>query len=511
MANSGRFSRREFLGKTTQFTVGAVAAGMLVSCAKPTAAPIAAGRVIGANDRINLAIIGIRGRGMYLAEGFAKIPNVTIKTFCDIDANLFAERVKKIEDIQKFAPATEKDLRRVFDDKDIDAVLVATPNHWHALTAIWACQAGKHVYVEKPCSHNIFEGRKIVEAAGRYNRIVQVGFQNRSLNNVRAAMKFLHEGGIGEVYMARGLCFKERDSIGKVPDGIGKGPQYKYFVWNNPGVNFDKEYMDKVDYDMWLGPAPVRPFNYNRFHYNWHWNWDYGNGDIGNQGPHQFDIARWGLNKNEHPVKITSMGGYFGEPSDQQTPNTQSATLEYADGKIMQFDVRGLYTNDEAAMLKEIKKTETNVADANAAPVIVKELQKVQDGILLGNLFYGTKGWMYLNDTVWKTYFGRKNEPGPSSQTQQAAASTGTVAGAVSDSHFVNFIDALRSGKKEDLNCPIEEGAMSTALPHLANISYRLGRTLTFDGKKEKFVSDGQADRMLTRNYRKPYVVPDRV
>ena len=510
-SNSGQISRRVFLGRTTQFAAGAIAAGMLSSCARPTAVTSTKAGVIGANDRINIAIIGIRGRGMYLAEGFAKIPNVKIKTFCDIDANLFAERVKKIEDIQKFAPAAEKDLRRVFDDKDIDAVLVATPNHWHALATIWACQAGKHVYVEKPCSHNIFEGRKMVEAAAKYGRIVQCGFQNRSLNNVREAMKFLHDGGIGEVYMARGLCFKERDSIGKVPDGIGKGAQYKYFVWNNPGVNYDADYMGRVDYDTWLGPAPVRPFNYNRFHYNWHWNWDYGNGDIGNQGPHQFDIARWGLNKNEHPVKISSLGGYFGQESDQQTPNTQSATFEYADGKLLQFDVRGLYTNDEAAMLKAIKKTEADIADSNGTPKITEELLKIQDGILLGNIFYGTKGWMYLNDTVWKTYFGRKNEPGPCSQTPQATANANTVAGAVSDSHFVNFIDSVRSGKKEDLNCNIEEGAMSTALPHLANISYRLGRTLTFDGKKERFVSDGQADKMLTRNYRKPYAVPDRV
>ncbi len=205
------------------------------------------------------------------------------------------------------------------------------------------------------------------------------------------------------------------------------------------------------------------------------------------------------------------MGGYFGPESDQQTPNTQSATFEYADGKLLQFDVRGLYTNDEAAMLKAIKKTEANVADSNAAPKIIEELVKIQDGILLGNLFYGTKGWMYLNDTVWKTYFGRKNEPGPCSQTQQAAANPSTAGGAVSDGHFVNFIDAVRSGKKEELNCDIEEGAMSTALPHLANISYRLGRTLIFDGKNEKFVADGHADKMLTRDYRRPYAVPDRV
>jgi len=508
-SNSSQISRREFLGKTTQFAAGAIAAGMLSSCARPAAVSTKS-RVLGANDRINIAIIGVRGRGMPLAEGFAKIPNVKIKTLCDIDANLFAERVKKIDEIQHFAPATEKNLQRVFEDKDIDAVGVATPNHWHALAMIWACQAGKHVYVEKPCSHNIREGRRMIEAAGKYGRIVQCGFQNRSLNNVQRAIKFLHDGGIGEVYMARGLCYKARDPIGKVPDGIGTGPQYKYSVWNNPGVNFDADYMSRVDYDMWLGPAPQRPFNYNRFHYNWHWNWDYGNGDIGNQGPHQFDIARWGLNKNEHPVKVSSLGGYFGPESDQQTPNTQSAVFEYADGKIMQFDVRGIYTNDEAAMFATVEKTVADI-DPNAAPKIVKELIKIQDGVGVGNLFYGTKGWMYLNDTVWKTYFGRKNEPGPCSETLEESANPNDPAGSGSQGHFMNFITALRSGKKEDLNCPIETGFMSTVLPHLANISYRLGRTVIFDGKKEKFVSDGQADKMLTRNYRRPYAVPDRV
>jgi hypothetical protein len=189
------------------------------------------------------------------------------------------------------------------------------------------------------------------------------------------------------------------------------------------------------------------------------------------------------------------MGGYFGPESDQQTPNMQSAVFEYADGKIMQFDVRGIYTNDEAAMFAATENKE-----------IVK---KLQDGVGVGNLFYGTKGWMYINDTVWKTYLGRKNEPGPCSEASEESANPNDPAGSGSQGHFVNFITALRNGKKEDLNCNIEEGAMSTALPHLANISYRLGRTLVFDGKNERFVSDGQADDMLTRDYRKPYAVPD--
>ncbi len=497
MSYKPKISRREFLSKGSQAAAGIAAVTTLASCAAPTAKPAAKAKTIGANERINLGVIGIRGQGMVHAEGFAKIPNVRIRTLCDVDENLFGSRAKTIADIHGAAPLYEQDLRRVFDDKDIDAVAIATPNHWHALAAIWACQAGKHVYVEKPCSYNIFEGRKMVEAARKYNRLVQVGFQNRSIKNVRQAMQFLHEGGIGNVYMARGLCFKARDSIGKVPDGIGSGPRYRYFVWNNPGENYTEDYMSRVDYDLWTGPAPKQPFNYNRFHYNWHWNWNYGNGDIGNQGPHQFDIARWGLNKNEHPKRVQSMGGYFAFDSDQQTPNTQIASFEYSDGKILQFEVRGVYSNDEAAMFKKLEDQDL--------------YSKIQDGVAIGNLFYGSKGWMYVNGGTWKTFLGRNNEPGPSSETAEEFADPMNIIGSGGGSHQANFINALRSGKKEDLTCDIEHGFMSTALPHLANISYRLRRQLTFDAKKEKFVGDSKADKMLTRRYRHPYVVSEKV
>ena len=401
---------------------------------------------------------------MEIARGFVKIPNVCVKTLVDVDENLYAERVKEISEIQKFTPSTEYDLRRTLDDKDIDAVAIATPDHWHALAAIWACQAGKHVYVEKPCSHNIWEGRKMVEAARRYNRIVQAGFQNRSIANVRQAIKFLHDGGLGEIYMARGLCFKPRESIGRHPDSpIPQG----------------------VHYDLWLGPAPQRPFNKNRFHYEWHWFWDYGCGDIGNQGPHQLDIARWGMNKNEHPVKVKSAGGYFAFDSDQQTPNTQIATFEYADGKIIQFEVRGLYTNTEN--------------DIN------------NKGRSVGNLFFGTKGWMSIDGSTWKTYFDRDNKPGPFGEAAGESADPTNLASTGAGSHYKNFISAIRSGKKEELNCNIEAGFISTALPHLANISYRLGRELVFDGANERFTGDSEADKMLRRDYRKPYIVPEQV
>jgi len=263
--------------------------------------------ILGANDRIMLGSVGIGGRGNDLLKGFTSLykDNVMVKTLCDVDSKFFDERLQLATKNQNgMKPGTVTDMRKVYDDKEIDAVLIATPNHWHALAAIWACQAGKNAYSEKPASHNIWEGRKMVEAARKYNKIVQVGFQNRSNSSVINAINFLHNGGIGDVYMARGLCYKPRNSF-----GIAK----------------DSEAPATLDYDMWLGPATYRPYNEKKGHYNWHWHWSTGNGDTGNQGPHQFDIARWGLNKKVHPVKVQSMGGIFGiSPLEcsQETPNT---------------------------------------------------------------------------------------------------------------------------------------------------------------------------------------------
>ena len=317
-ADRNEMSRRQFTA-TTSYAAAAVVAG-------------GANRVLGANDRVVLASIGIRGQGDALKQGFAKVPGVEIKTLCDVDENLFASRANDpdLKDVATFKPGYVKDMRRVFDDKDVDGVIIATPNHWHALATVWALQAGKHVYVEKPASHTVWEGRQMVEAARKYGKMVQTGTMNRSRPAVRQAIQFLHEGGIGKVYMARGLCFKSRPGIGKYPDGaIADGKPHRLNAEGGPvgeGV-WDAAYLTKVDYDLWLGPAPTRPFNRNHFHYNWHWHWAYGNGDTGNQGPHQFDIARWGLNKNEHPIKLSSTGGYFGPPASQETPDTHTTAL----------------------------------------------------------------------------------------------------------------------------------------------------------------------------------------
>jgi len=444
--------RREFIKAGAKGVAGLAAATTALGAIKPQ-------RVLGANDRIVMAVIGINGRGREHYRQWVRIPGVEVKTLCDVDERLFPERVAELEKLQGKKPKTEYDLRRVLDDKDIDAISIATCDHWHALATIWACQAGKHVYVEKPTSHNIWEGRKMVEAARRYNRVVQAGMQNRSIEGVRKAIEFLHSGKLGEIYMAKGLCYKPRDCIGRgqeapVPEGL--------------------------HWDLWLGPAEYRPYNTILVHYKWHWFWDFGCADIGNQGPHQMDIARWGMNKREHPVRVKCVGGKFACDDDQETPNTQLATFEYADGKILQFEVRGWYTNDEA-------------------------------GVRIGNLFYGTEGWMYLNGDKWYTYYGRKNEPGEYYDGSGDVADPMNLAGAGGAAHFVNFIEAVRANDWTKLNADILEGHMSTVLCHMANISYRLGRELVFDGHAERFVGDEQANYYLSRNYRYPYVVPEKV
>jgi len=469
-------ARRDFL-KTTALGLAGLSMGTTAR---------GQGRVLGANRRVVLAVIGIRGQGDALKRGFARLPGVEIKTLCDVDENLFPERLNdpELADLSTFRPRYEKDLRRVFEDKDVDAVIVATPNHWHALATIWAVQAGKHVFVEKPCSHDLTEGRRMVEAARKYGKVVQVGFMNRSRPAVQEAIRFLHDGGIGTVSLARGLCFKPRPCIGRYPDGpVPPGERYRLNLETQSyEPTWDSSYLAKVDYDLWLGPAPIRPFNRNRFHYNWHWHWDYGNGDIGNQGPHQFDIARWGLGVTGHPARVSSSGGLFeAVETSQETPNMQTALFEYEDGRVLEFAVRGGITNDEG-------------------------------GERIGNLFYGTKGWLYIDGdgSKWQSYLGRDGEKGPGSSAE-TGGSDPLVHTSVATAHYQNFIDAIRDGDPKRLASEIEEGHLSSALPHLANVAYRMKRTLRFDGKTETFPGDAEANRLLTREYREPFRVPERV
>jgi predicted dehydrogenase len=453
--------RRQFIKQSMMGTAG-IAIGGMGFTAKSY------GAIKGANDRINIAVIGIRSQGTAHINsycGMKKSKNVWLTTLCDTDEQFFAERAKTVREKTGIKPVTGWDMLKVFENKEIHAVSMAIPNHWHALAAIWACQAGKHVYVEKPACHNISEGRKMIEAARKYNVLMQVGFNSRSSKPVIDAINFIHNGGIGDIYMARGLCIKPRDSF-----GIAK----------------DSQPPATLHYDRWLGPAQWRQYNEKRSHYNWHWFWDTGNGDTGNQGPHQFDIARWGLNKNEHPVKVFSTGGVFGINPDecaQETPNTLACVFKYKDGKMLEFETRGRYSNSESSLDTRI-----------------------------GNIFYGTEGYLEINEDSWKAFRKREKEPFAGNYTADAKKVdvTSTVGGDDAG-HWGNFIDAIRAGKVEALNCDINEGHYSSALPHLANISYRLGRELNFMGDYEKFANDPEADEMLTRVYRRPYIVPDDV
>ncbi len=411
-----------------------------------------------ANDTVRVACVGIRGQGNAHIREYSKMQNVEIAALCDVDENVLNKRLDEVEKSGKKRPAAFTDVRKLLEDKSIDAISIATPNHWHALIGIWACQAGKDVYCEKPCSHDIFEGRQLVRAAEKYDRIVQHGTNSRSGPAVREAIGKMREGLIGDVYMSRGLCFKWRDTIGRAPEEpVPAG----------------------VHYDLWTGPAELMAYSRNRFHYNWHWNWNYGNGDIGNQGIHEMDIARWGLGV-KYPTKVSSMGGHFMFDDDQQTPNTMVSTFEFDEGgkkRMLVFEVRHWMSNHEAGIGEGVKHKDPNT---------------------IGNLFYGSKGYLAIDGYgQYKTWLGKDQEPGPARNED--------------GNNWANFIDAVRSRKQIDLNAPIQEGYMSTVLVHLANISYRLGRSIEFDAENLNCKGDAEATAMFTRKYRAPFVIPEKV
>jgi predicted dehydrogenase len=407
------------------------------------------------NDTVRVGCIGIGGRGKDHLKGFGGLPNVEVAAICDVDDAHIADGLAQIEKAGRKKPATFKDIRKLLADKSIDAITIASPNHWHTLMAIWGCQAGKDVYVEKPCSHNIFETRQIVAAARKYNKIVQMGSQIRSSVAVQEGIKRLHDGEFGDIYMARGLCYKWRDTIGRKP--VSPVPA-------------------GVDYDMWTGPAPKREFTANRFHYNWHWFWDTGNGDIGNQGIHEMDVARWGLGV-KYPTKVSAIGGHYMFDDDQETPNTLCCAFEFNEGgkkKLLEYEVRHWLSNPEAEI--------TERGNTNS----------------IGNIFYGPKGFLAVDSySSYKSWVGKEKAPGPKNNK--------------GGDHYLNFIDAVRSRKRESLNAEIEEGAASTVLVHLANISYKVGRTLHFDSKTMTCVGDAEANKLFTRAYRAPFVVPAKV
>jgi predicted dehydrogenase len=479
-----------------------VGAGFAISGTKSS------GRVLGANDTVHVAVAGLNGRGSEHVGQFGRMPGVAITYLVDPDTRTYAKRLTQIEHAQKggHAPSTVQDIRRALDDKSVDAVSVATPNHWHSLITIWACQAGKDVYVEKPCSHNVHEGRIAVEAARRYNRIVQHGTQGRSSRDWALAAAAIQSGQFGKLLVSRALCYKFRDSIG-VKSPATPPPQ--------------------LDFDIWLGPAPRQPYHENLVHYNWHWFWDFGNGDIGNQGVHQMDVARWLIPASHgasatYPKTVLSIGGRFGYRDQGQTANTQISIMDFGDTQLI-FEVRGLKTSGFHGQK-------------------VGNFAHLEEGMIVG----GDED----RSTGVKFYPEGKAAAVPLAKLVKIEVERGPGKG-----HFANFIAAVRSRKVEDLNADILEGHYSAALCHLANISYRLGqevpfsaptkafgddkeayetfgrteehlmndgvaldglnyrlgRKLSFDAATESFVGDAEANQFLTRPYRTPFVVPDRM
>ncbi|MGH7959210.1 MAG: Gfo/Idh/MocA family protein, partial [Opitutaceae bacterium] len=375
-----------------------------------------------ANGDIRMAIVGFRGKGAGHIERFRKLPGVRVVALCDVDREVLALNVKKFTDRGEKV-AAYVDYRKLLEDSSIDAVAIATPNHWHSLMSIWACQAGKDVYVEKPISHNVWEGRKAVEAAVKYNRIVQAGTQSRSDEALQEAFAYIQAGKLGKIQWVRGLCYKERGSIGKT-----SGPQ---------------QVPSHIDYDLWSGPAPLDPPRRNSptrgpIHYDWHWFWNYGGGDIANQGIHEMDMCRWVLGQKGFPSAVMSFGGRFGYEDDAETPNTQIAVYDYEPAPLI-FEVRG-----------RPRKTGENAMDA---------YRGIRVGLTVqceGGYFAGGANGGGVYDSAGK-------------KMKQFSSSGG-------EGHGANFIAAMRSRKTSDLTAPVEVGHVSSALCHLGNISYRLGK-----------------------------------
>jgi predicted dehydrogenase len=400
----------------------------------------AAGAADKPNEKLAIAVMGVHGRGRELIRGFTALDDAEVVCVCDPDENVFAEALKRVNPKQKRTPAVKRDIRQVLEDKDVHAVAIAAPDHWHALATVWACQAGKHVYVEKPISHNLVEGRRMVEAARKYDRVVQVGTQRRSGAHYQSAAEFVRSGKLGKVPFARAWIAGDRKSIGHKSDGpVPAG----------------------VDYDLWLGPAPQRPFNANRFHYNWHWNWDYGTGELGNNGIHGLDVVRLVLGLDA-PTRITAGGGKLYYDDDQQTPDTMVVTFDFPETTVV---------------------WEHRIWSKTG-----------QEGESFGVIVYGEKGTLIFDKSGWHVADG----VGASDKSS-----------GMDTAHLKNFLDCVRSGQRP--NADIEEGHKSTRLCHLGNIALRVGRALRFDARSETIADDTEANQLLGRSYRKPFVLPEKV
>ena len=410
-------------------------------------------RVAGSpNEKFRVACMGVRGRGRQLLYDFAAMPEVEVVTICDVDTRLFDERVKAVEELQGVRPATETDFRRLLDDKSIDAIVMGTPTHWHAIPTILACQAGKHVYVEKPASHNMKEGQAMIRAARKYDRVVQVGIQSRSGRNYEEACDYIRTGVLGKVMFAKGWESARQKSIGFPPDGSPP-----------PGV----------DYDMWLGPAPERPFNPMRFHSNWRWFFDYGCGDLGNDGVHRTDYARRGLAAGfegqgkklpDWPSAVATSGGKYFFDDAQEWPDTLIVTWDYP-GATLMYEMR-LWSRPPL------------------------------EGYAEGAAIYGENGYVIIGNGGWRAH-GPKGE----------VIKTGGSLKADDDvRHKRDFLRVIRDGGRPA--CDIEIGHVASGLVHLGNAAWRLDRKLHFDAAKQEFPGDREANQLLGRSYRKKWPLP---
>ncbi len=476
-------SRRRFL-KTA-------AASSAVFSTFAIAGTKASGRILGANDTVRLAVAGINGRGQAHISGFSRSKDVEIAYLVDPDTRLFESRSKQVEEHNNNTPKCVQDIREVLDDPNVDAISIATCNHWHSLMTVWACMAGKNVYVEKPMSHNVFEGRQCVKAAQNNNCVVQHGTQQRSSGSRAREIAALQSGNYGKLLVSKGYASKPRWSIGNKPV---------------------KPIPNGLDYDLWLGPADETPYHENLVHYNWHWSWNTGNGEIGNQGVHQMDIARWAIKDATLPNKVISLGGRFGYEDQGETPNTQVTVYEFGDVMLV-FEVRGLVG----------KKGDI---DTKYGSEIRNEYYTTEGRIADGKFFAnGSSQGETLDDLGGEVYPGGE---------------------------WGSFINAVRENNPDMVNGGVEDAHYSSALCHLGNISYRLGSTTTmagvnspyannqqvndsiekikenlgrinlrldqaecqvgpmleFDPAKEQFIDNDAANAMLTRNYRGEFTVP---
>ncbi len=423
--------RRQFL-RTLALATGSAAALPVRSWAQ----------VPGANGDIRVAVVGFNGQGRVHIEGFRKTPGCRVVALCDCDSAVLEREAKRFQDRGE-PVARFTDVRKLLESRSVDVISTATPNHWHSLITIWACQAGKDVYVEKPVSHGVWEGRKMVEAARKYGRIVQTGTQSRSSTGISGAITWLHSGNLGKIKLARGLCYKRRPTLGRV-----NGPQ------PIPGT---------VNYDLWCGPAAREPLMRYKFHYDWHWFWNTGCGDIGNQGVHEMDLARWALGETQVSPLVMSIGGRLGRTDDGETPNTQFVMHYYQKAPLF-FEVRGLPEKTGLSAMPQHRGLSIGVVvDCEGGSLVIR----ANDATAL--------------DAEGKVI--RKFGDGSDHRAR----------------HFANFIEAVRLRNHGFLHADILEGHISSALCHTGNISHRLGKAAPATLIREQIMGDDDAVDALER------------